>query len=70
MTPDVLGKISQTLLVAGSFSFIAAAVCLMVAGVATGPVEKLVNVLFFVFAALFLLSLAALPVVAIAYIWT
>lgn len=70
MTLDLLGKISQTLFVVLLFSLFGAGVCLMIAGVETGRVEKLVNVLFFVFATLFLLSLATLPAVVIAYIWT
>lgn len=67
---ELLGKISQTIFVVGTFSFIVAMVSLCVAGVATDFLEDLVNFLFFAFGTLFLLSLAALPIVAIAYIWT
>lgn len=44
---ELLGKISQTILIIGSFSFIVAMVSLCVAGIAEGFLEDLVNFLFF-----------------------
>ena len=67
---DLLGKISQTILIIGTFSFLAAAVSLVIADVADGFTEKLVDIFFIIFGVLFLLSLASLPIVAIAYIWS
>lgn len=67
---EVLGKITSTVFVVGTFSFIAAMVCIPAAENATGYAEDLADILFAVFGILFLLSLAALPIVGIAYIWT
>lgn len=67
---ELLGKITSTFLVTGTFSFIASMAAMMVAGVASGFAEDLADILFFIFGVIFLLSVVALPIVAIAYIWT
>lgn len=67
---ELLGKITSTVFVVGIFSFIATIICIPAAEITTGYAEDLADILFAVFGILFLLSLAALPIVGIAYIWT